>query len=234
MKARKVAKLGLVSAAVAVALLAALVASPVSAQEITISDVTVAPGASVDVTVSASSIGGNGLGSWGFNIQYDNTVVDVTACVGASGSVCNPNFADDAVRITGAAAVGVDNVPLATITFTGVAEGRSDLTIVDRDGVAGFDTLADATIGAPADISGSVTAGGGTVTVSAAPPAVATATPRPLEAPPTATEAAEELPEVGITATTDGGGTSVWLVAGLAGLAAVLGLGALGLRTRRP
>jgi hypothetical protein len=84
------------------------------------------------------------------NIVYNPAIVQLVAapngCVPQSGSVCNPAFAANTIRVTGAAASGlVGNTTLASLTFLCGSVGTSALTVT-------VDTLADATPGAPRDI----------------------------------------------------------------------------------
>ena len=225
MKSMKVARLGLIGAAVAVALLAGLVAFQVSAaaHRVDVHSGTAAPGATVSVDVGAHGIADPGLGAWRVRIEYDPAVVSVASCAPQGASVCNPAFDDTTVLVNGASASGLlgDNV-LATIDFTcGASEGTSALTLT-------IDTLADATIGDPQDISSDATAGSGTITCEAA------AEEPPAEEPP-AEEPPPVLPEVGITGNSSSSGSAGWLIAGLAGmgLAVLAGFGALRLSSRR-
>lgn len=127
-------------------------------------------GESDSVAVGAHDIGAPGLGAWTLDIHYDSSVVTATDCTPEQGGVCNPNFADGVVRLTGATASGLEgDSTLGTIEFECDASGSSDLDLQ-------ISSFADATLGAPADISGDVTVGDGTFTCSTvtAPPAAGT------------------------------------------------------------
>ena len=96
------------------ALAAALViviglAATASAQEklITIDTASAAVGEMAAVNVNALNIPEPGLGAWTLDITYDPAVVFASACIPESGSVCNPEFDSQTVRITGASAGGV-------------------------------------------------------------------------------------------------------------------------------
>ncbi len=80
------------------------------------------------------------------DITYDPTVLFASACIPDNGSVCNPGFDSQTVRITGASAGGVvGDASLGVISFRCEAAGTSPLTL----NVA---LLVDATIGAPEPI----------------------------------------------------------------------------------
>ena len=232
MKSMKVARLGLIGAAVAVALLAGLMT--VSAQATggaSVGSGTAAPGATVDIDVS-SDVTDPGLGAYNVDVAYDETVVVVSACLGVGVTACNPaaplsvSEAGDApydtgmVTIAGASPNGLTGAnTLATITFECLAEGSSDLTLT-------VNTFSDATIGAPAAIT--ATTSDGSVTCAAAAP-VPTTEPDVTE--PDVPDVV--LPEVGITGNSSG--SAGWLIAGLAGmgLAVLAGFGVLRLSGRR-
>ena len=71
-----------------------------------ISDGAAEPGESDSVTVQAN-VGDPGLGAWTLDVHYDSSVIDATGCTAEQGGVCNPNFANGTVRITGAVARGL-------------------------------------------------------------------------------------------------------------------------------
>ena len=153
-------------AAVAAATLIALgLAGTASAQEelITIESASVAVGELAAVSVDARNIPEPGLGAWTVDITYDPQVLFASACIPDNGSVCNPGFDSQTVRITGASAGGVvGDASLGVLSFRCEAEGTSSLSL----NVA---LLVDATIGDPQPIvagsqSGSITctAGGST------------------------------------------------------------------------
>jgi len=219
MKGLKGLKLGLVGIAAGAFLLAGglLLAAQVSAAtgSLSIGDGTAAPNGQTSVDLSAN-VGSPGLGAWTVDISYDSSVVSVVSCSPQQGGVCNPNFASETVRITGASASGLlGDTTLGTVTFRcGSAEGDSPLGLT-------VEVFADATVGAPADISETVSEG----SITCAEP------PAPTAVPPTAT------PLPGLAGT--GGGPSngsnfSWLIAALAGagVVALAGFGALRVRTR--
>ena len=106
-----------------------------------------------DVTVDVLDVGGEGLGAWTIDIEYDSDLLTASDCEAEQGGVCNPEFTDNSVRVTGASAGGLsgDKV-LGTITFDCDGEGESDLTI-------SLSVFADATIGDPQDLSPSISNG---------------------------------------------------------------------------
>jgi hypothetical protein len=129
---------------------------------------TAAPGAQRQVALEMLGVGEPGLGAWSIDIVYDPAVVTPVDCDPQSGSVCNPDYGEDQVRVSGAAGVGLEgDSTLAVITFQCAdAEGSSPLTINIAE-------IADGTPGAPADIDttvvdGTITcqAGGGDETIS--------------------------------------------------------------------
>jgi hypothetical protein len=219
MKGLKAKGLGLVAAAAVAAIGAGLLASTVLAVSGTIGvgSASAEPGGQATVDLTAN-VGDPGLGAWTVDIEYDASVVSVESCEPEQGGVCNDAFTETSVRITGANAGGLEGEKvLGSITFEcGDAEGSSDLTL-------SVSVFADATPGAPTDIS--YTASNGSIDCE--------------EPPPTDTAApATDTPEPGLPLTgtgSDSGGGLGWLVAVLAaaGAATVVGFGALRLRGRR-
>ena len=203
-------RIGIV-AGIGAALVAVLVlAGSVFAQGggVSVSDGAAVDGGSDTVVVGSVGVGGVGLGAWTLDISYDNTLLTATDCSADQGGVCNAEFSDNEVRITGASAGGLegDNV-LGGITFTCSGEGESALTIA-------VSVFADATIGDPQDLTPSVS--NGTFTCGEQP------TDEPDD---TAAPAATALPSTG-TGVSAGGSSSSgvsWLIA----LVAVIGLGVL-------
>ncbi len=186
---------------------------------LSVSSVTIAPGGQGSVDVRAN-VPSPGLGAWTLDMTYDPSKVSIVSCAPApSHSVCNPGFASNKIRLTGATGPGlIGDVSLATITFrmlaaTSAACGSpSPLTLVAT-------LFSDATVGNPQPITVTPTNGTITCQVAAAPTAVA----------PTATA----LPALVPSGTgTDGGASSSWLIAGLVGtgLLALAGYGAHRLR----
>lgn len=149
MKGLKAAGLGFIAgAAVAFALGVGPMATPVAAQDETISigSATVQTGDEGSVDLDALDMPDLGLGAWTIDIAYDPDVVSAVSCQEQSGSVCNPFFDDDTVRVTGANASGLEgDTKLASITFECKDEGSSSLELT-------LQVLADATPGDPQDI----------------------------------------------------------------------------------
>lgn len=115
---------------------------------VTVGNATVQIDGSGDVDVAINSLDEPGLGAWSIDITYDPAVVAATDCMPQQGSVCNPAFANDTVRVSGANASGItDDVVLASIEFRCVEIGSSDL-------VLDLNILADSTIGDPQPIDG--------------------------------------------------------------------------------
>ena len=216
MKGLKGTRLGVLGAgAIAVAVIVGLlVVAQVSAATggVSIGDGTAAPGADATVDLTADGVTDPGLGAWTVDITYDSSVVTVSDCSPQQGGVCNPAFADEMIRVTGASASGLDgDTVLANITFEcGDAEGSSDLTLT-------VNVFADATIGDPTDIDATIS--NGSITCEeAAPPTQTVVGP-----PPTGTG----------PGSSDGSGLA-WLVAAMAAVGAVaLGFGAVRMASRR-
>jgi len=184
---------------------------------LTVSSPNIAPGGTGTVELT-SNVPTPGLGAWTIDVAYDPAKLTPSTCAPAQGGVCNPNYehnggATDLVRITGASASGlIGSTSLGTITFSAAAgcSGTTPLT-------ATTNVFADATIGAPANITVTITSGA----VNCAPATVA----------PTATKA----PDLVIVGSGPGGSdSSNWLIVALAGagLAALAGYGALRLRSK--
>jgi hypothetical protein len=211
-------RLGLGAAALGVALtIAGFVAGSVLAVggSITMGSGSAEPGGSGTVDLTAD-VGAPGLGAWTVDISYDSSVVTVADCAPAQGGVCNPAYATDTIRITGASASGLrGETVLGTITFDcGDEAGTSPLTMA-------LDVFADATIGDPTDIS-PADVNDGEFACEVAPTAGPTNTPGPGGLPPTGFGGS------------DGSGTN-WVLVALvgAGLAALTSLTAFRLSARR-
>jgi hypothetical protein len=145
---------GLAAAALVLgaALLASVQASALS-PTVSIGSVTVAPSEEATVNLEALDIGAPGLGAWTIDIVYDPSVVTAVACDPHEDALCNPGFASNRVRVTGASATGLQgDTVLAAVTFQCNGTGSSSLTpaIVNID---------DATLGGPEEISVAVQAG---------------------------------------------------------------------------
>ena len=143
-------------------------APPPASGELTIGSAEGAPGQPSTVSVEARGIAAPGLGAWTIDVQYNTAVVSLVDCRAEFGAVCNEEFADGTLRVTGASAGGLEGTSeLASLTFQCLAaEGVSDLAITVR-------TFADATIGAPQPIIPTVMSG--SITCAEAP----LPTPRP-------------------------------------------------------
>ena len=159
MKGIKGLRIGLVgAAAIAVALIGGiLLAGTVSAAAhgtVDVGDGSAAPGEEGTVEVGALGVGGEGLGAWTIDISYDTSVITAVDCSAQQGGVCNAEFGDGVVRVTGASAGGLDgDTVLGSITFEcGDDEGSSALTI-------SINVFADATIGDRQDLNPDVSSG---------------------------------------------------------------------------
>ena len=211
-------RLGLVGLAAIAALAGGLLFSQMMsavAGDLSIGSKDIAPGASGTVNLS-SDVGDPGLGAWTVDITYDPDVVTVDDCTeGDAGSVCNPAYTANQVRVTGASATGKEgDTVLSEITFTcGSDVGSSDLTLT-------INVFADATVGDPQDIDANVTNGEINCAV-----------------PPTAVPATATVTNLGPTGTggDDSGGSLTWVIAALAGvgLVGIAGYGVLRARSRR-
>jgi hypothetical protein len=151
MKGRKGLRLGLIVVAAMAG--AGLLASTAFAQDPTvrIGSGSGDAGDRVTVTLEALDIGDPGLGAWSIDVSYDPDVVTARSCGPEHGAVCNPEFADDTVRLAGATAEGFEgDTVLGTLTFEcGDDGGSSPLEISLAD-------FADATVGGPMPIDASV------------------------------------------------------------------------------
>jgi hypothetical protein len=237
----------LVGASLVLVITASLSSPRASAATATISvgASTVAVGGQGTVSLQALNMTAPGLGAWAMNIVYNPAIVQLVGqpagCMPQSGSVCNPNFAANTIRIAGATASGlVGNTTLATITFACISVGTSALTVT-------VDTLADATPSTPRDIV-AATSNGSVSCLTAPTPGPTSTGPTATAVAPTATVVAPSTgPNAGFGPGGSGPGVLIWLVAGLAGaglawlsaglagagLAAVTGYGA-GRRPERP
>ena len=142
------------------ALILALVAgllslSQAAAQEATIAvgSATIAVGSTGSVDLAAANIGEPGLAAWSLDVFYDPDVVVAVDCNPQNGSVCNPNYAANTVRVTGASASGFEgDTTLASLEFTCLVQGTSALTISSHD-------FADGTLGDPQPIDAAIVNG---------------------------------------------------------------------------
>jgi len=108
-------------------------------------------GRTAGVQIAAAGLTAPGLGAWTIVLKYDPAVVSIAKCdTGATFAACNPKAPNNTLRLAGATANGLlDDVTLATITFTCKAAGTSDLTLT-------AETLADASVGSPRDIDATI------------------------------------------------------------------------------
>jgi hypothetical protein len=179
-------------------------------QTISVGASTVAVDGQGTVPLQALNMTAPGLGAWSMNIVYNPAIAQLVAqpagCAPQAGSVCNPAFAANTIRVTGAAASGlVGDTTLATFTFRCISLGTSALTVT-------VDTLADATAGAPHDIVAATSNGSMSCVTPSEPAPTATA----VAAAPTAA-AASGAPKAGFGPGGSGPSVIIWLVAGLAG-----------------
>ena len=87
-------------------------------------------GGETTVTLAVGELADPPLGAWQIDINYDNTVVTATECIGLAGSVCNPVFDEDTVRVAGASAAGLTGTnELGAITFLCDRPGESPLML---------------------------------------------------------------------------------------------------------
>jgi hypothetical protein len=149
MNRRTGAALALKSAAVLVALAAAMLMwSHASAQtaRIVLGSVTIATGAETTMELRALDIEEPGTGAWEIGILYDPAVLTPTGCDPGPEQWCNTEFAPNRVQVVGALAFGnTGDVTLAEVTFRCNSAGQSDLQII-------VDRFADATVNDPQGI----------------------------------------------------------------------------------
>lgn len=87
-----------------------------------------------------------GLGAWTIDIHYNADLVTLVECSAEQGGICNPEFHDNAARIAGSAAQGLEGeFVLGSLSFTCKGEGESHLEI-------DINVLADGTLGGPQPI----------------------------------------------------------------------------------
>ena len=87
-------------------------------------------GGETTVTLAVAELADPPLGAWQIDINYDNTVVTATECIGLAGSVCNPVFDEDTVRVAGASGAGLTGTnELGAITFVCDRLGESALML---------------------------------------------------------------------------------------------------------
>jgi hypothetical protein len=144
---------------------------------------------SVTVRLRALDILAPGVGATTIDIQYDDAVVDATACTPGGTYLCNRDYAADKVRMTGASALGASgNIALADITFKAVGQ-PGDCSPLDVQVVTFADPNGD-------DITPTVQ--DGQVCIPAAPTPSPTTSPEPTASPtPTATPMTTPTPPTG-------------------------------------
>ena len=165
------------------------------------------------VNLLVQGVDAPGLGAWSIDVSYDDEVVAAIECDPQNGSVCNPAFSPDTVRISGANANGIEgDVTLGTITFRCAAEDASPLSI-------SINILADSTVGDPQAIEATLQDGGITCqdlvdpTSTPTPPG-ATSTPVPAA---TSTPAAGSIPTAGSGPAFGNPDPITWIIAAFAG-----------------
>jgi len=157
-------------AAVAVGLLFLSQASAASGT-VSIGSATVPPGGQGTVELAALGVGTPGLGAWTMDITYEATAVAAVSCEAAPG-LCNPYYAAETVRFSGASATGLaGDTTLGSITFQCAdSEGSSVLRV-------SLVVFSDATLGDPQPIEAVVQ--NGSIGCVEVPPTVPTSTPAP-------------------------------------------------------
>lgn len=106
------------------------------------------------VVLWGDKFGEPGLGAWTVDIYYNPEKVNVVECGAEFGGICNPEFKDNAVRITGSSAEGrKGEFALGSVWFTCKGEGESGLELDIK-------VLADSTIGDPQPIEAKLQHGG--------------------------------------------------------------------------
>ena len=209
--------------------------SQAAAQEetIAIGSATIAVGGDGSVELAAANIGEPGLAAWSIDVFYDPDVVVAVECAPKNGSVCNPNYAANTVRVTGASAAGFQgDTPLALLTFKCLARGTTALTI-------GSLTFADNTLGDPQPIEATIV--NGSIHCEALVPATDTMDNEATPVTPTMVDAGTGPGDLGIDnwslviAGLIGAGIA-WLIVGVggAGLSAVTASAVPWRRSREP
>ena len=130
---------------------------PPASGGIAIGSANVALGQPSTVTLEIRDMTTPGVGAWTIDVQYDPAVVSLVDCdieFGRVFAVCNADFANGVLRLSGASAGGLEgDIVLASLTFQcGDVEGVSDLIITPH-------VFADATIGGPQPFVPTVTNG---------------------------------------------------------------------------
>lgn len=150
------------------------------------------------VDLQALNIAAPGLGAWTVDITYDPLVVSVVDCAGQSGSLCNPAYAEDTVRVAGFSIFGaIGDSTLASITFVCASEGSSQLNLT-------IATFIDATVGGSLPIDASIDNGLAICSaLEPSPEPSPTSEPEPSPEP-SPTSEPEPTPEPGLDSDGDG------------------------------
>jgi hypothetical protein len=113
-----------------------------------VSSVRMAVGEQGVIAIVGSGFAEPGLGAWSMNLKYVSGRAKAVSCANLNESAaCNPAFAQNMVRISGAAATGlVGDIVLASVAFECRTRGPGILKLE-------VDTLADGAAGAPKDIA---------------------------------------------------------------------------------
>jgi hypothetical protein len=130
------------------------------------------------IDVKALGIGAPGLAAWTVDVHYNPELVTIAGCAAAQNGVCNPNFNDTTVRVTGTNLAGLQgDTALASIGLVCKAAGEGSLEV-------SYDVLADATIGAPQPIEAKLQHGAVACTTEPEPTDEPTEEPQPTATPP--------------------------------------------------
>lgn len=102
------------------------------------------------VSLWGDNFGEPGLGAWTVDIYYNADKVNIVECGAENGGVCNADFRDNAARITGSSAEGIQGeFLLGSLWFTCKGVGESGLELDIK-------VLADGTLGEPQPIEAKV------------------------------------------------------------------------------
>jgi hypothetical protein len=115
-----------------------------------VSSAEVKVGSMGEIKLKALDIPEPGLGAWTVDIHYDPLALAVLSCKPLSGSVCNPDFAEGTVRVSGSSLEGlIGHSYLAALGVSCKQVGTAALELT-------VDTLVDATAGDPQPIAADV------------------------------------------------------------------------------
>jgi hypothetical protein len=105
------------------------------------------------VTLWGDNFGDPGLGAWTVDVYYNPEVVSIVECGAQNGGVCNPEYRDNAARITGSSAGGLSGeFQLGSLWFTCKQVGETGLELDIK-------ILADSTLGEPQPVDAKVVHG---------------------------------------------------------------------------